>query len=126
MSLQGPAGIRHFLTVLYIGDDALAPNVEQLRYEEIGVVWVHSVARGLQLLLKNFRVAAVICDVTDLPSVTRLVATQTPVILLAGQDAEWGGPEVTVVSRGTPSAALARQVRQPAVTTPADPRQRAA
>jgi len=125
MSSQAPRDTRPFLTVLYIGDDVLAPNVEQLRYEGIGVVAVHSVARGLRLL-KDCRVAAVICDVADLPSVTSLVATQTPVILLAGQDADWGGPEVSVVSRRTPSAALARHVRQLAGTKPTSANQYAA
>jgi CheY-like chemotaxis protein len=103
------------LTVLYIGGFAVGPNVEQLRHEGIGVVAVHSGARALQLL-KNFRVAAVICDVPDLSSIASLAATQTPVILLAGQGADWGGPEVTVLSRRIPSPELARYVRQLAAT----------
>ena len=110
-----PGSIRPLLTVLYIGGDAVGPNVEQLRHEGIGVMAVHSAGRALQLL-KNFRVAAVICDLPDLSSITRLAATQTPVILLAGQAADWGGPEVTVLSRRTPSPELARYVRQLAGT----------
>lgn len=111
MSSQAGGSIRPLLTVLYIGAGAARPNVEQLRYEGIGVVAVHSAARALQLL-KNFRVAAVISDVPDLSSVAGLAATRTPVILLAAQEADWGGPEVSVVSRRTPSAALARHVRE--------------
>ena len=61
---------------------------------------------------QNFRVAAAICGVPELPSVDRLVATQTPVILLAGEDIDWGGPEVTVVSRRAPAARLVCVVRQ--------------
>jgi hypothetical protein len=111
MSSQPGGSIRPLLTVLYIGGGVVGPNVEQLRHEGIGVVAVHSAARALQLL-KNFRVAAVICDVPDLSSVTTLAATRTPVILLARQEADWGGPEVTVLSRRTPSPELARYVRQ--------------
>ena len=125
MSSEGPAGMHPLLTVLYIGRDAAAPNLEQLRYEGIGVVAVHSIARGLAVL-KSFCVAAVICDVPDLLSVTTLTETRTPVILLAGEDADWGGPEVKVVSRRTSSATLAQHVRQLARTTADRAKQNAA
>jgi hypothetical protein len=110
MNAQSSGGSPSLLTVLYIGEPS-SRNQEQLRQEGIGVVAVESVRRGLRLL-RNFRVTAVICDVPELPSVASLVATHTPVILLAGEDMDWGGPEVTVVSRRTPPATLARVVRQ--------------
>jgi len=125
MSLQGEGAVRPFLTVLYIGDDLPTRNVEQLQYEGIGVVAVHSVARGLRLLT-DCRVAAVICDVADPQPVTKLVATHTPVILLAGENADWREPGVSVVSRSTSSAALAGHVRQLAATNATDAKHYAA
>jgi hypothetical protein len=110
MNAHGSAGTQSFLTVVYIGRPG-SLSQEQLWHEGIGVVAVESAQRGLRLL-RNFRVAAVICAVPELPSVARLVATQTPVILLAGEDLEWGGPEVTILSRRTPAAWLACVVRQ--------------
>jgi hypothetical protein len=118
------AGTRSLLTVLYIGKPG-GLNQEQLRHEGIGVVAVESARRGLRLL-RNFRVAAVICDVPELASVASLVATHTPVILLAGEAIDWGGPEVTVVSRRTPAATLAAMVRQLAAATGAGAKRDAA
>jgi hypothetical protein len=115
MNAHTSGGTRPLLTVLYIGAPA-SVDFERLRHEHIGVVAVGSTSRGLRLL-KNFRVAVVICDVPDLPFVARLVATHTPVILLAGEDTEWGGPEVTVLSRRTPTLALAGMVRRLAAAT---------
>ena len=97
------------ITVLHVG--AESDLLQRLRREGLGVVEAGSAARGLRLL-RNFRVGAVICDVPDLSVVTCFVATGTPVILLAGDDAEWGGPEVTVVSRRTPAETLAAVVRR--------------
>jgi hypothetical protein len=110
MNAHCSAGSRSLLTVLYIGKPSSLDH-EQFRREGIGVVAVEAAQRGLRLL-RNFRVAAVICDVPELTSVASLVATDTPVILLAGEAIDWGGPEVTVVSRRTPAATLARVVRQ--------------
>ena len=117
-------GGRSLLTVLYIGHPSRS-NQEQLRHAGIGVMAVESAERGLRLL-GNFRVAAVICGVPELPSVARLVATQTPVILLASEDFDWGGPEVTVVSRETPAARLASVVRQLAAASAEDAKRHAA
>ena len=120
MSAYSPGPHAPLVTVLYIGSGSNVP-VERFQAERIGVVAVQSVARGLRLL-GNFRVAAVICDVPDLMVVTRFAATQTPVILLAPKDVEWGGPEVTVVNRRTPVVALAALVRQIAATPRVAPR----
>ncbi len=110
MNARSSGGTRSLLTVLFVGEPG-SVNQARLRDEGIGVVAVASASRGLRLL-GNFRVAAIICGVPDLPSVARLVAMHTPVILLAGEDTDWGGPEVTVVSRRTPPATLAALVRQ--------------
>lgn len=104
------ASRRAFLPVVYLGTDATATLVARLRSVGIGVVVAESVPRGLRLL-KEFRVAAVVFALPDLQGAARVAVSDTPVILLAAEAAEWDGAGITVVSRNTDFAVLGVIIR---------------
>jgi len=75
------------------------------------VVVAEPVPRGLRSL-REFRVAAVIFALPDLQGAARVAALQTPVVLLAADDAQWGGTGMTVIRRETDTAVLAIVIRE--------------
>ena len=48
----------------------------------------------------------------DLQGAARFAVSQTPVVLLAPEDAQWDGADVTVVNRRTDAAVLAVVIRR--------------
>jgi hypothetical protein len=70
--------------------------------------------RGMQLL-RHFRPDAVICLDADPQAVTALAGSKVPVVVLAADPWEWTIPGVTVISRDTPIATLARLIRNVAI-----------
>jgi len=112
------------VTVLYIGPAAPA-CVEGLQDHRVGVIGVDRVDRALRLL-QNFQVAALIVDGPDTRAVPMLADAGTPVIELAATDATSDQPGVTVVARRTPSATLARIIRERVANRPDGQRRRAA
>ena len=102
---------RPFLPVVYLGTDATMTLVAELRCEGIGMVVAETVPRALRLL-REFWVAAVVFALPDLQGAARVAAMQTPVVLLAADEAQWGAAGVTVVRRKTEAAVLATVIRE--------------
>jgi hypothetical protein len=104
------ASPRAFVPVVYLGTDATSGLVARLAADGIGVVVVESVQRTL-VLLNEFRAAVVVFALPDLQGAASVAASGTPVILLAPEDTQWGGPGVTVIRRQTDVAVLGVVIR---------------
>lgn len=89
---------RTLVPVLYIGTDLTPEHRHTMLARRIGVTIAEDPARA-ERLLSHFRVAAVIFAVPDLQGLQRLVGRGTPIIVLAGRNAECNVDGVTVVRR---------------------------
>ena len=102
-----PAGV---VPVIYIGAEPAASLVHALRMHGIAMLPFRNPQVALRLL-RHSRVAAVLYAVPDLQGIEAFVATQTPVIVLAAGDAEWGTAGVTVIDRRSEPMVVAALIR---------------
>jgi hypothetical protein len=123
VAAAAPSAFRpSFLPVVYVGTDGMIGLVTRLRSEGIGVVVAPTVHRGFRLL-QEFRVAAVVFALADLQGAAHLAASGTPIVLLAAEEAEWDGADITVVNRNTDVAVLAAVIRRVSARSAAEGRQ---
>lgn len=109
-SLPQQAQPARFVSALCVGEAVTADLIAACHRERIGVI----VSTRAMQLLRHFRADAVICLAADPNAVMALAGTNVPIILLASETWEWATPGVTVVSRDTPAAILARFIREAA------------